>query len=284
MAALELIDGWLQKSLDPAALSWLHEKSKLFASGTAGNGVFTAFSTALRHAGKGPLELSPADLRAAEAVVEGWRPSDWTLDEAARIYLLLSLPAGAGSAKIIDQMYETADVGEATALQKALPLLPIPELHLPRAREAVRSNIKLVFEAMALRNPYPARNFDDTGWNQMIVKTFFIDSPLGEVWGLDYRRNALLRQMLVDLAYERWAAGRAFSPMLWRCVGPLADSKALGALEKALGSGNAPDRRAAALALKSCPLPEAARILASDAELSAAVAAGKITWENYDRP
>jgi hypothetical protein len=168
------------------------------------------------------------------------------------------------------------------ALQKSLPLLPDPELHLARAREAIRSNIKLVFEAVALRNPYAARNFDDTGWNQMVVKTFFVDSPLSETWGLDERCNAQLRQMLVDLAQERWAAGRTFSPVLWRCVGPLADDKALAALKRALAAGTPAERRAAALALKSCPLPEAARILSSDPALSASVGGGKITWENYD--
>jgi len=95
---------------------------------------------------------------------------------------------------------------------------------------------------------------------------------------LDKRVNAPLRQMLVDLAEERWAAGRTFSPMLWRCVGPLADAHALAALEKVLAKGDAVESRAAALALKACPNPEAARILASHPSASST----NLTWENYD--
>jgi hypothetical protein len=284
MAVQDLILAWLEKRLHPEAFVWLRDKAGEFSAGAPEKVIFSSFSAAFKHSGKGPLSLDAAELRAAGEAVEGWNPKDWSLDEAARTCLLLALPAGANTARLLDQMYETADVGEAVTLQKALAVLPGPEGHLARGREAIRSNIKLVFEAVALRNPYPARNFDDTGWNQMVVKTFFIDSPLSEVWGLDKRNNATLRQMLFDLALERWAAGRSFSPMLWRCVGPLADDKALEALKKVFSTGEPAERRAAALALKSCPLPEAARILSSNPALFAGVNGGKVTWENYDRP
>lgn len=286
MDASELIHSWLAVRLSPAALAWIDDKAARIAAGAPEKTAFPAFSAAVRHAGKEPLDLDAPALQAAGRAVEGWDPSDWTADQAARILLLLALPPGEASARILTRMYQTADVGEAVALQKSLPLLPDPEAHMAWAREGIRSNIKLVFEAVALRNPYPARRFDETGWNQLVTKTFFVESPMDKVWGLDSRVNPALGQILTDLAEERWAAGRTFSPLLWRCVGPVAGTvpggRALKALEKVLAGGSVAERRAAALALASCRAPEAARLLASAPELAASAKGGRLTWENFD--
>jgi hypothetical protein len=227
------------------------------------------------------LALDAAALKAAREAVPGWNPSDWTCDEAARICLLLSLPPDDASAGIMNRLWETADVSEAAALQKAVAVLGNPKGHLARAREALRTNIQAVFEAITLRNPYPALHFDDLGWNQMVVKTFFVNIPLDQVEGLDARVNPALSRMLSDLAHERWAAGRTFSPQLWRCVGPCADDRGLEDLKKVLSQGSAAEKRAAALALKSCPDPRAAQILkAAGPALEQAVRDGSLTWEN----
>jgi hypothetical protein len=282
LSAQTLLLDWLKTRVPDAGLAWLEEKAALLATGAPDKTVFTAFSACVRHAGKAPLALSAEDLRSAREAVPDWEPSDWTCDQAARAFLLLALPAGPASAKLMDQMWQTADVGEAVALQKALAVLPYPEGHLARAREAIRSNIKAVFEAIALRNPYPSLHFDTVGWNQMVVKTFFVDSPLSQVAGVDRRANPPLSRMLDDLAHERWAAGRPFAPDLWRCVGPCADAKALADLEKVLAKGNPIEKRAAALALKSCPDPQAAAILALDPALEKAARSGSLTWENLN--
>jgi len=254
------------------------------ATGAPDKTVFASFSACVRHAGKAPLALSAADLESARATVPDWAPSDWTCDQAARVFLLLALPPGSESAQLMDQMWQTADMGEAVTLQKALAVLPYPEGHMARAREAIRSNIKSVFEAIAVRNPYPALNFDTVGWNQMVVKTFFVDVPLSLVVGIDRRANPPLSRMLDDLAHERWAAGRPFPPDLWRCVGPCAEAKALADLKKVLTTGSPIEKRAAALALKSCPDPKAAAILASDPALENAVRSGSLTWETLNDP
>jgi hypothetical protein len=278
--AQTLLLNWLKSRLAPDAFAWLEEKAALIATGAPEKTVSIAFSTCLRYSGKAPLGLVSADLEAARAAVPGWNPSDWTCDQAARIFLLICLPADAASARIMDRLYETADVGEALALQKSLAVLPNPEGHLARAREAIRSNIKAVFEAIALRNPYPAAQFDEVGWNQMVVKTFFVESPIHEIEGIDRRVNPPLARMLSDLAHERWAAGRDFSPQLWRCVGPCADDRGLDDLKKVLSRDAPAEKRAAALALHSCPNPRAAAILQAEPALAAAARAGSLTWEN----
>lgn len=280
LPAHTLLLEWLKARLSPEATAWLQDKAASLAAAPSDKTAFTWLSSCSRHSGKAPLRLDAAALEAARQAIPGWNPSDWTCDQAARIFLLLALPPGPASAKLMDQMYQTADVDEAVALQKAVAVLSDPESHLPRAREALRSNIKAVFEAMALRNPYPALHFDDLAWNQMVVKTFFVDSPLPEIEGLDRRVNAPLSRMLSDLAEERWAAGRTFSPQLWRCVGPRADGHGFANLEKVLSQGTPEERRAAALALASCPDPRAATILAEQPALASAARDGSLTWEN----
>jgi hypothetical protein len=279
LSAQTLLLDWLKSRLSPGALAWLTEKSSQLASGAPEKTVSLSFSACVRHSGKAPLALDAIALKAAREAVPGWNPSDWTCDEAARICLLLSLPPDAASASIMDRLWETADVSEAAALQKAVAVLGNPAGHLARAREALRTNIQAVFEAIALRNPYPALHFDDLGWNQMVVKTFFVNIPLDQVEGLDARVNPALSRMLSDLAHERWAAGRTFSPQLWRCVGPCADDRGLEDLKKALSRGSAAEKRAAALALKSCPDPRAAQILKAEHALEQAVRDGSLTWE-----
>ncbi|MEO7426837.1 MAG: EboA domain-containing protein [Fibrobacteria bacterium] len=278
MSARTLLLEWLQTRLPASALAWLEEKTSLLAAGAPEKTVSLSFSACVRHSGKAPLALSAPQLAAARAAVPGWNPSDWTCDQAARIFLLLSLPPGPESAKVMDGLYQTADVAEAVAMQKASAVLAYPEGHLARSREALRSNIKEVFEAITLRNPYPAARFDEIGWNQMVVKTFFVDSPTQEIVGLDSRANPALARMLADLALERWAAGRSFNLQLWRCVGPHADGRGLEALEKALGRSPS-EKRAAVLALTSCPLPQAAALLQAEPALAMAAREGNLTWE-----
>jgi hypothetical protein len=284
LSAQTLLLDWLKKRIPESGLAWLEEKAALLATGAPEKIVFTSFSACVRHAGKAPLRLSPADLDAARQAVADWDPSDWTCDQAARVFLLLALPGDPHSARLMDQMGQTADMGESIALQKALAVLPYPEGHMARAREAIRSNIKAVFEAIATRNPYPSLHFDTVGWNQMVVKTFFADVPLSLVVGVDRRANPPLSRMLFDLAQERRAAGRPFPPDLWRCVGPCADAKALADLKSILAAGSPIEKRAAALALKSCPDPQAAAILASDPALDNAARSGSLTWETLHDP
>ena len=71
------------------------------------------------------LELSETDLAAAERALAGWNPRGWSLTDAARILLLASLPhEGKPFAERFRALCQTADVAEAIALYRGLPLYP----------------------------------------------------------------------------------------------------------------------------------------------------------------
>jgi len=140
--------------------------------------------------------------------------------------------------------------------------------------------MKVVFEAVAQRNPYPAEQLPEDAWNQMVLKALFVGSTLAPIVGLDGRANATLARMLRDYAHERWSAGRSVSPELWRCVGPFASGPLLADLGRVLDTGTQPERAAAVLALRSASDPEARRLLARHAALCDAVAARGVAWKS----
>jgi hypothetical protein len=222
MNSQNLLRPWLQRRLAPDAFAWLQDGCGKIATGATDKIFFLAFSQAVRHTGKDLLRLDAAEQAQAWEVHPGWDLSDWTLDQAARAALLLSLPPGAKTVQLILALQQSADLGEHLALTRALFLLPDAKALLHIAREAIRSNMRDVFAAISQRNPYPAEHCDDIAWNQMVVKCLFVDLPLRTIHGLDQRVNAELARILVDLAKERRAAHRPLSPEAWRCVAPFA--------------------------------------------------------------
>jgi len=232
-----------------------------------------------RKVGKDDLAPTPQELQEANAGRQGWDPTDWSIDQAARIYLMLSTHAdGAEFARRLDQLCVTADVGELVAFYRGLPLYPDQPRYALRAAEGVRTNMKAVFEAVAHRNPYPSEQLPEPAWNQMVLKALFVGSRLEPVVGLDQRANPTLARMLCDYAHERWSAGRPISPELWRCVGPFATGAMLDDLKRVLDKGTQPERAAAALALSRSQDPAAAALLSPHADLQRALADGRLSW------
>lgn len=216
----DLLRRWLSGLITPEGFNWLDQKSQQISNGAALRVFFTAFSAVPRYTGKQDLALNQAELQTAQAYRQGWNPQSWSVDQAARTLLLLALPQDDAQeyVKTLEQVFTTADMGELVALYQALPLLPYPEKFRNRAAEGLRSNIVAVFNAIALRNPYPQEYFDDLAWNQMVLKALFVGSPLAQIQGLGDRANAQLGQMLTDYANERLAAHRSVSPELWQLV------------------------------------------------------------------
>jgi len=253
---------WLDRRLDDAGRMWLRDAAAPLAAGGTDRDLFRSVSLVSRKLGKAPLALDAAELAVAAAARPQWDPASWTIDQAARIRLLLAAAADVDAfVGRLDQLCATADVDELVAFYRGLPLYPEPTRHRLRAAEGLRTNMLVVFEAVAHRNPYPAEQLSEDAWNQMVLKALFVGSTLDPIVGLDGRANARLARMLGDYAHERWAAGRPVSPELWRCVGPFATGRLIDDLQRVLASGAAPERAAAVHALQSASDPRARRLL-----------------------
>jgi hypothetical protein len=279
-----LLHTWLYRQLPAPARVWLNEQLGKLTGEVGDRDRYVALGLVPRRLGKADLDLSDGDLEAAERARPGWDPRGWSVDQAARILILLHA-GGTGerfAARFV-QLCRTADVAEAIAFYRGLPLYPDPQMLEAQAAEGTRTNMRAVFEAVAHRSPYPREQFSENRWNHMVLKALFVGSTLHPIQGLDERANPTLARMLCDYAHERWAAGRPVSPELWRCVGPHADAEALGDLQRVLATGGASERKAAALALAACSDAKAAALLAQAPDLAAAVARGALTWDNLSQ-
>jgi len=225
--------------------------------------------------------LDDADLDAANAARPGWDPRLWSVDVAARVLVLsdLSRDPLTSFADRFGELHRTADVGELMALYNGLPLYAAPEKLVEHAARGLRTNIKAEFEAIAHRNPFPAEQFDQNPWNNMVLKALFIGVMLEPIQGLDKQANPELARILRDYAHERWAAERRVSPELWRCIGPFAEGDYLDDFEKITDQGNETERKAAALALATAPKSAGRdRLLARLDVYDAAIGNGELTW------
>lgn len=275
-----LLRGWLVPRLSEDAVAWLDQQAALIAGG-AHRQLGIAIGLAPRKIGKADLDLTPQEMEAGRAVRPDLDATGWSVDQAARILLVLASYTGNDEdfETALHRFFSTAEIGEQIALLRGLPLLSAPERLLPMASEGVRSAMQPVFEAVAHRNPYPREHFSEAQWNQMVVKTLFIGSRLAPIQGLDARRNGELAEMLIDYAAERRAAGRTISLELWRCVAPFATDAEVALLADILRDGTETEKAGAALALVACPRASAQEALASAGDLAAAIQTGRLTWD-----
>ena len=239
---------------------WLKEKSSVISSQKE---FYVAFSSAPRFVGKEKLQANPQLFAEANSLRKNWNPTSYTTDRAARIIFLLSYFRENDSAFVqsVRSLISSADIAELAAIYSSLPLLPFPEEFVLLAAEGVRSNMRDVFDAIALENPFPADFFSENAWNQLVLKAIFINRPLFRITGIDERVNKSLCDTLIDYVHERWAAGRTITPELWRCIVPFVDEKNIEDVHKLALSNNIFEQQAAALVCTQCNFPEAKKIL-----------------------
>lgn len=279
-----LLHSWLQRQLPEAVMSWFKNQLAQNQESPSEKNFYITLGMIPRRLGKDDLQLDSVDLAAADALRPGWDPRGWSVDTAARVLVLAEF-GGEGEAftKRFTDLCRSADLAEAIAFYKGLPLYPAPELLEAQAAEGVRTHILPQFEAIAHQNPYPREQFNEQRWNNMVVKALFIDSSLSPIQGLDERANPDLAKILCDLAHERWAAGRKVSPELWRCVGPFAKDDVVNDLQRVLTEGSEPERMGAALALAASPDPRAEKVLNMAQDLQVAIVEGKLTWKSLEQ-
>ncbi len=285
--AATCLTDWLNSRLSPAQSDWLQAKLQLVCDNREPRDLAITFGLIPRKLPRLDLQLDDTELQAADAARAGWSPQHWTIDEAARTLLLLVRYGAdaAGLGECVKQLCRTADLSESIALYNGTAVFPMSDTLSQQIGEGLRSNMRVIFEAIAHRNPCPRDHFDQHRWNHMILKALFTESTLHPILGLDERANAELALILCDYAAERRAAGRRISYELWRCVGPFAEGAALEALATAVTSDDQAEHQAAVLALSLSggpdqPIdPKAERIIAPYTETLAQVATGTLTWD-----
>lgn len=232
-------------------VEWLNQQTNKYQHQPSNRSFYLTFSTIARHFSKTNLALNDELIQKAEQIRKGWDLSQWDIRQTARAYWLLQLSADAFEEyrTVLDRLFATADVDEQVTLYAALPLYQYPDQMVYRASEGIRTNITDVFDAVALRNPYPAEYMSDEAWNQMVLKAIFMGRPLYLIQQLDERRNPDQARMLIDFAHERWAANRPVTPELWRGVSPYLTEEHLPDIQHLLEQGNTLEKQAAVLAI-----------------------------------
>ncbi|GLZ11778.1 hypothetical protein Acsp04_20130 [Actinomadura sp. NBRC 104425] len=154
-----------------------------------------------RRCGRGPLPV--------RGTLRRGRPASWTVDDAARVVLLLELPCtGEALTARLDDLYRHGDAHERRAVLRSLDALgaEVGGAALPLLHDALRTNdTRLVAAAVG---PYGAARLPAPAWRQAVLKCVFTGVPLSVVAGLDDRADAELTRMMTDYARERTAAGR----------------------------------------------------------------------------
>lgn len=281
----DLLDSLLKDRLPADQYDWLQERLALLNNDESLRDIHISFGLIPRRLGRLDLAATSEENAQAASIVTGWQLSGWSIDMTARVLLLCTIAqkTNRNFGEMFKSMCQTADLGESISLYKAIALYPQSDELDKQIGEGLRTSIQAVFEAIAHDNPYPAQHFSELRWNHMVLKALFVDSTLYPIQGLDDRANPELARILCDYAHERWAAGRAVTPELWRCVGPFAKDNMIDDLQRALESNIALEQQGAVLALSSCPDPRAQKLLESYPEQTQAVANGVLSWDSIDR-
>jgi hypothetical protein len=185
-------------------------------------GFATAFALAARRAGR--IEPAPTSGETARLYAAGvtWPVTLWGLDGLTRAGLLLHAAAALQPGELeslVEECFLGGDTRERQAVLRSLPLLPDPGRFVALAVDACRTSVQPVFEAIACENPYPARHFPESSFNQMVLKAVFIEVAVGRILGLETRITPELRRMAADYASERRAAGRSVPADVARLLG-----------------------------------------------------------------
>ncbi len=243
-------------ALEEREATWVDGKIEKIKSDPTSKNFYLAFGMVPRVVKRSIVSMDEDQLRSMRLKADNFDPTHWRHDELARLAIMLSLP-GSRSYDIIDPMFATADMSELVALYKGLYFLEDRERYVDRAIDGIRTNMSPVFDAIALHSKMPYDYFNESAWNQMVLKAIFMARPIYRIHGLDERRNQALAQIAQDFAHERWAAGRKVTPELWRLTVPFVDETIFEDLKKTFLNGDPLEKSAAGRALQECTFEDA---------------------------
>lgn len=269
----------LGDSVPEEAHTWIENKLDLIIKSKSAKELYLSYSLI---AGKIDPAKKPRIQRINQELEEYLISQNANLLQIARIYLLIRVIESdkAYFSMKVANLIQVADTGELETFLKFLILLPNAGDYNQVGVEALRTNIGIIFDAIALKNPYPAIYFNDQQWNQMYLKAAFMQRNLEEVVDVEKRANSDLVRIISDYAHERWAASRDIDPMFWRPVTGFLEGVLLQDMDHLFKSKDKIENLAAALCCYYSNQPEAIKLLDKYPDLKEKVANKAVTWEN----
>ncbi len=269
----------LELRSEKLAYQWLKERLDLILEKSSARELYLTYSLCTTKFSGTALE----DIKLSDAALKSYLiEKRASLLAMARIYLLGKVLATNGNVfkEKVQNLIQIADTGELETFLKFLMLLPNPEDYLFAGVEALRTNIATVFDAIALKNPYPAAYFNDQQWNQMYLKAAFMQRNLGDIEAIDERANKELTRIISDYAHERWAASRTIDPDFWRPVSNFLEGALVNDIKRLLLSEDPIEVKAGTLVCWHSKLAVAKELLELKPEFIDAVKTGTLTWKN----
>lgn len=268
----------IESNVDIVAKNWLTDKIDTTIQSKSTKDLYLTYSLI---ASKFALDNDFDTSEVTDDLKEYIQIQNGNIQQIGRMYLLIKvLEADEDffSPKVAN-IIEVADTSELETFLKFLVWLPNADTYKMVAVEALRTNISTVFNAIAHHNPYPTRFFDDQQWNQMYLKTAFMQGDLSAILDIDERANKDLARIISDYAHERWAAGRDIDPDFWRPVAKFIGAVLLEDMERLLKSKNSIENRAAALCCYYSENQDAKKLLSGHQKLIQQIENTALSWE-----
>ena len=277
MHSLSDIQEVLENKGTKEGVAWLHDKISKLAESKSTKDLYMTYSLlSTKFEPKVPSSFD--DTSEISRYFENHQAD---LLQIARIFLLsavLEQDKEFYTPKVAN-IIQVADTGELETFLKFLILLPNPEAYKQTAVEALRTNIAVIFDAICMNNPYPAKYFNDQQWNQMYLKAAFMERDLSQIVAVDQRANEDLTRIISDYAHERWAASRTIDPLFWRPVTKFLNESLLEDMKRLLESENIKENRAGALCCKYSENEKALQLLNGYPQIKKEIDTHKINWD-----
>ncbi|MDX2196965.1 MAG: EboA domain-containing protein [Cytophagales bacterium] len=208
----------LEKNVHADAYTWVSNTYHTMCNKFTTKDLYITFGMAYKYV---PNEVIDKNTITDEAQLSHFKDINLTSLQLSRIIILLSIPVTDLDLykKTLYTLIENATHDELQAIFTAYPLLPHTDDIEPKFAQYISTNMTDVFERMALYNPYPAKYLNQNSFNQMVIKTLFVDKNINHIIGLQSRITKELSHLAIDYAAERSAAGRLVRPEMWQlCI------------------------------------------------------------------
>ncbi|MFT5885562.1 MAG: hypothetical protein ACI9IP_002022 [Arcticibacterium sp.] len=234
---------------------------------------FLSFGMVNRKFEESQITMTSALQNQLKSINSAFSIDSWTLVEFCRLAFLLFLETENRKDKII-KLLSSADRKEQVLLYKSFQFLANAAEFQLSVIDGIRTNMIDVFDAIALEDVYPFKYFGEDSWNHMVLKAIFMERPLYKILGLDERSNSKLAGILQDFAHERWAAGRAVTPELWRLMSGFLNDSIIKDLHKVIETDSEIAKLAAIKVLEENNNPETDNWLRTQG-----VSSQNVTWD-----